>query len=180
MGKRFDAITSRQEAFIKEQHVFFVASAPLDGAGHVNLSPKGFDCFRIFGPDRVAYLDMTGSGNETSAHLTENGRITFMFCAFEGAPKILRLYGNGRVILPGSALWEERIGHFPELPGRRQIIEADIYQTQESCGFGVPLMTYESDRSTLTKWSEKMGPEKLAAYREEKNSRSLDGLPAGP
>src|SRR5258708_16985973 len=135
MAKVYDSINDDLKDFIGEQHVFFVATAPLDGAGHINLSPKGLDCFRILSPRQVAYLDLTGSGNETSAHLHENGRITFMFCAFDGPPNILRLYGTGRTILAGSPEWADLNHHFPTIPGARQIIITDITLVQTSCGY---------------------------------------------
>lgn len=177
MGKVFDHITEEQRQFIAAQKIFFVATAPLSAEGHINLSPKGMDTFRVLDSDEVAYLDLTGSGDETSAHLLENGRITFMFCAFEGAPLILRLYGQGRAILPGSSEWDEYIGLFPTLPGTRQIILAEIERVSTSCGYGVPLMAYQGDRPQLTDWATKKGPEALAEYRREHNLRSLDGLP---
>ncbi len=149
MAKVYDSINDDLKDFIGEQHVFFVATAPLDGAGHINLSPKGLDSFRILSPNRVAYLDLTGSGNETSAHLHENGRITIMFCAFNGSARILRLYGNGRTILPTSAEWPELFAHFTERPGIRQIMLIDVTRVQTSCGFGIPLYEYVSERELL-------------------------------
>jgi len=130
MAKLYEAITPELQRFIQRQHIFFVATAPLDGAGHVNLSPKGLDTFCIFGPHSVGYLDLTGSGNETSAHLLENGRITIMFCAFRGSPRILRLYGQGRVVLPGAGEWDSLRVSFPNLPGVRQIVVAEIERVQ--------------------------------------------------
>jgi hypothetical protein len=141
------------------------------------MSPKGLDTFRILDGHRVAYLDLTGSGNETSAHLLENGRITFMFVAFEGQPLILRLFGKGRVVLPEDPEWAGLRPHFPELPGVRQIVVAEIYQVQTSCGFGVPLFTYEGQREKLPKWSEGKGEDGLERYHQERNAVSLDGLP---
>ena len=157
--------------------MFFVASAPLSGDGHVNVSPKGLDCFRILSPSSVAYLDLTGSGNETAAHLHENGRITFMFCAFTGSPRIVRLYGIGHVVLAETPQWAELIDRFPVYPGARQIMTAEISRVQTSCGFGVPLMEYVQQRDTLLRWAESKGGH-LSSYREEKNARSIDGLPA--
>lgn len=177
MGDRFDHITDRLAAFIRRQHLFFVATAPLAGDARVNLSPKGLATLRILGPNRVAYLDLTGSGNETSAHITENGRITFMFCALEGPAQILRLYGRGRTILPGSDDWDELIGGFELLPGARQIIVADIDRVQTSCGWGVPLYEYQRERPTLVKWAVGKGEDWLEDYRCETNSASIDGLP---
>jgi|HubBroStandDraft_1064217.scaffolds.fasta_scaffold435180_1 hypothetical protein len=171
-------ITPELKEFIERQPLYFVATAPLSASGHVNLSPKGLDTFRVLSPTRAAYLDLTGSGNETAAHLLENGRITFMFCAFEEPPKILRLYGAGRCIAPGEAQWDEMAAGFPALDGIRQIVMADIQRVQTSCGFGVPLMRVEGHRDTLLAWARKKGPEGLADYRVRKNSQSIDGLPA--
>jgi hypothetical protein len=153
-----------------------VASAPLDPHGHVNLSPKGLDCFQILSPQQVAYLDLTGSGNETSAHLAENGRITFMFCAFAGPPNILRLYGQGQVILPQTDHWNIFAHHFLHYPGIRQIIVADITRVQTSCGFGVPLMDYVGQRDTTIRWAEAKGEDGIASYQRDKNMTSIDGL----
>lgn len=177
MAKVLECITPELKAFIEAQHVFFVASAPLSEDGHVNLSPKGLDCLRVLSSSRVAYLDLTGSGNETAAHLHENGRITFMFCAFTGAPRILRLYGTGEVVLPGTAEWAELAGLFPVYPGMRQIITAEISRVQTSCGFAVPLMEYTQQRDTLSRWAEAKGDD-LPSYRQQKNATSIDGLPA--
>jgi len=176
MARTYDAITDELRSFIEAQRMFFVASAPLGADGHVNLSPKGLEALRVLGPHRVAYLDLTGSGNETSAHLAENGRITLMFCAFDGPPSILRLYGQGAVALPGSALWDELRPHFGDSPGARQIIVATIERVQTSCGFAVPRYDYVGQRDTLVRWSDVKGEEGLIAYRAEKNARSIDGL----
>ncbi|MCF6136664.1 pyridoxamine 5'-phosphate oxidase family protein [Pseudalkalibacillus berkeleyi] len=175
MGQLFTEMMPKHIEFIKNQHLFFVGSAPLAEDGHVNLSPKGYDALRILSPTEVAYLDLTGSGNETSGHLVENGRITFMFCAFNGAPLILRLYGKGRVALKGSPEWDQLIGLFDELPGARQIIIAEIYQVQTSCGYGVPLYTYDGDREKLMEWTDKKG-DRLEDYQTQKNSKTLDGI----
>lgn len=177
MGKLFDSISDAHREFIEAQHLFFVGSAPLSAEGHINISPKGLDCFRVLSPNRVAYLDLTGSGNETSAHLLENGRVTLMFCAFTGAPNILRLYGRGEVILPGSGAWETLAPHFTIIPGARQIVAADIHKVQTSCGFAVPLMDFVDDRETLVKWAETKGDDGLSDYRQQKNTTSLDALP---
>jgi len=173
-------ITPELEAFIGNQPMFFVGTAPLSASGYMNLSPKGLETLRVLSPQRVAYLDLTGSGNETAAHLLENGRITFMFCAFEGQPKILRLYGTGRVIRPDDSQWADLLPMFPNLPGVRQIIVAEITRVQTSCGFGVPLMRMENQRDMLLNWAEKKGPAGLAEYRREKNARSIDGLSTLP
>ena len=177
MGKTYDHIPPDLQQFIAALKMFFVATAPLDPAGHINLSPKGLDCFRVLSDRQVAYLDLTGSGNETSAHAEENGRITFMFCAFDGPPNILRLYGRGRTILPGTAQWDGLIASFPQRTGVRQILLADIDRVMTSCGFGVPLYDFRADRDTLERWAETKGPEALELYRREKNSRSIDGIP---
>ncbi|MEM9924014.1 MAG: pyridoxamine 5'-phosphate oxidase family protein [Cyanobacteria bacterium P01_D01_bin.50] len=177
MAKVFDCITEELQQFIANQHIFFVGTAPLDSTGHVNLSPKGLQSFRILSPNKVAYLDLTGSGNETSAHLQENGRITLMFCAFEEPPCILRLYGHGKTILPGNSKWESLYSQFPEIPGSRQIIVADIERVQTSCGFGVPLYEYRSQRQTLINWANKKGKEGIKEYHNQKNLISIDGLP---
>jgi hypothetical protein len=176
MGRTFDAITDDLRHFIEAQPLFFVASAPLAATGHVNLSPKGLDTFRVLSPRRVAYLDLTGSGNETAAHVGENGRITFMFCAFTGAPRILRLYGRGSVVLPYEEEWEKIRPLFGELAGIRQIIVGDLERVQLSCGFGVPLMEEVTQRDTLLRWAEAKGPDGLKRYRKEKNMASIDGI----
>lgn len=178
MGKVFDYITDDLQTFIRQQHLFFVATAPLSGDGHVNLSPKGMDSFRVLSPNRVCYLDMTGSGNETSAHVTENGRITFMFCAFEGPPNIVRLYGQGRTVLSDSPEWDELSGHFTLYLGKRQIIVADIHRISTSCGYAVPRFEYAGERDTLVKYWAAKGEDTIPGYQREKNSSSIDGLAA--
>ncbi|MBS1584791.1 MAG: pyridoxamine 5'-phosphate oxidase family protein [Bacteroidetes bacterium] len=177
MGKVSDSIQESHRAFIEDQKVFFVATAPLSAEGHINLSPKGLDSFRVLSPDKVAYMDLTGSGNETSAHILENGRITFMFCAFGGPPNILRLYGKGRTVLPGSEEWAELSQHFALHMSTRQIIVAEIDRVQTSCGFSVPLYEYAGERDHANKWAEKKGVDGLEIYRQEKNRVSIDGLP---
>lgn len=178
MAKFFDAIQPAHRQFIEHQKMFFVASAPLEANGHVNLSPKGGDVFRILDPNKVAYLDYTGSGNETSAHLLQNGRITFMFCAYDGPPNILRLYGHGRTVLPNDPLWPELLLLFTDIhPATRQIIVADIDKVQTSCGYSVPLYEYTGERDQAYKWAAHKGPDGLVEYRKEKNRLSLDGLP---
>jgi hypothetical protein len=176
MAKVFDCITEELQEFIAKQHIFFVASAPLSPTGHVNLSPKGLDSFRILSPHQVAYLDLTGSGNETSAHLQENSRITLMFCAFQEPPVILRLYGRGYTILPTSPEWDSLYSLFPQIAGTRQIIVADIERVQTSCGFGVPLYQYEGERETLINWANKKGEQGIKEYQQQKNIISIDGL----
>ena len=176
MAKFYDSISDELQTFIRAQHMFFVGSAPSSG-GHINVSPKGMDAFRIFSANRVAYLDLTGSGNETSAHINENGRITIMFCAFEGAPNILRLYGEGHSVLPGSDDWAELSQSFTLYPGARQIIVVDVTLVQTSCGYAVPLYDFVEQRPTLVKWAEARGEDGLEQYRCDKNFNSLDGLP---
>jgi Pyridoxamine 5'-phosphate oxidase len=176
MAKVFDRITPEHQQFITQQHIYFVATAPLTPTGHINLSPKGLDSFRVLTPNRIAYLDLTGSGNETSAHLQENGRITFMFCAFQGAPSILRLYGTGQTRLPHDPEWQSLLSQFPPMAGVRQIITADIDRVQTSCGHGVPLFEYQGERSQLITWAEKKGEAGMVAYHQEKNRISIDGL----
>lgn len=177
MGKTYPAITDELRAFIERQPMFFVATAPSGGDGHVNLSPKGLDTFRVLDPHHVAYLDYVGSGNETSAHLLENGRITFMFCSFDEDPLILRLYGKGNTILPDSPHWQALAGRFELQPGVRQIIEAHITRVQTSCGFGVPRMALLGQRPTMPDWARKKGDQKLNDFVAKYNLRSLDGLP---
>jgi hypothetical protein len=177
MAKTYDGITDDLQAFIGQQHMFFVGSAPLSDKGHVNLSPKGLDSLRILSPRRVAYVDLVGSGNETSAHLLENGRITLMFCAFEGPPNILRLYGKGYTVLPGQPEWDSLASLFPSYPSTRQIIATDIERVQTSCGYGVPLYEYAGERNQLPRWAEKKGAEGLTVYKQEHNLESIDGLP---
>ena len=177
MAKVFDCITEELQKFISKQQMFFVATAPLSSTGHVNVSPKGLDSFRILSPHRVAYLDFTGSGNETSAHLQENGRITLMFCAFQDAPMILRLYGQGHTLLPNSPDWNALFPLFTDLPGARQIIVTEIDRVQTSCGSGVPLYDYQGQREVMITWAEKKGEDGLQTYRQQKNQVSIDGLP---
>lgn len=176
MGKRFTEMNSQHQDFIRKQHIFFVGSAPLRSDGHVNVSPKGHAVLRILSPTEVAYLDLTGSGNETSAHVMENGRITFMFCAFEGSPLILRLYGTGRIVLPDTDEWRAMIGQFDWIPGARQIVRATIHRVQTSCGYAVPFFDYVDERDTLERFALQTGEVELENYRREKNAVSIDGL----
>lgn len=178
MGKTFESIGDDLAEWIRAQRVFFVATAPLSNEGHVNCSPKGGDCLRILDANRVAYLDLTGSGAETIAHVRENGRIVIMFCAFEGPPKIVRLYGTGRALIPGDAEFSALEGLFPKHVGTRAIIVIDLNRIADSCGFSVPFMDFVSHRPVLDEYCEKLGPEKLVDYRRRKNQTSIDGLPA--
>ncbi|MBW2272391.1 MAG: pyridoxamine 5'-phosphate oxidase family protein [Deltaproteobacteria bacterium] len=176
--KVYDEIGVKQTAFIRAQRMFFVATAPLAADGHVNLSPKGYEAFAILGPRRVAYIDLGGSGIETHAHLNENGRICLMFCAFEGNPLILRLYGAGRSHAHGMPEFDALRENFPgvEVPVRG-IIEVEVTRVQDSCGFGVPLYEYQGDRDRLANHNAKLGQEALMERRFRTNAESIDGLP---
>ena len=177
MGKMYDGIDSALSRFIAAQHVFFVATAPLDAAGHVNLSPKGLQTFRIVDPKTVAYLDLTGSGIETVSHLRENGRIVIMFCAFEQTPRIVRLYGRGRVIGKDEAEFQDWRDRFPNLPGGRSVILVSLDRIADSCGYGVPRYRYEGERTQLIDWARRKGSSGLNQYRAKNNAASIDGLP---
>jgi hypothetical protein len=190
VGKLYAELDERLRKFIARQPLFFVATAPClsgDGdGGHVNVSPKGYrDTFAVLGPRRVAYLDLTGSGAETIAHVRQNGRITIMFCSFEHETKVLRLYGTGRVVLPDDPGWDGLAAHFPrtadpltELTSQRAIIVVDLQRIGDSCGYSVPLMSLPEERAVLDRWASAKTAAELAAYRAEKNSVSIDGLPA--
>ncbi len=175
MGKQYDSILSMHKDFIEKQHVFFVATAATDG--RVNTSPKGMDSLRVVSENRVLWLNVTGSGNETAAHLQDNPRMTIMFCAFEGNPMILRLYGTAKTTHTYDEEWAELSQHFPNLPGSRQIYDMKVEMVQSSCGFAVPYMDFKEDRFTLKEWATKKGEDGIKAYWEEKNQSSLDGQP---
>lgn len=177
MGAVRTDITDAIAEWIAEQHMFFVATAPLDAGGHVNVSPKGLDTFAVLAPDRVAYLDLTGSGVETIAHVRENGRITIMFCAFSGAPRIVRLYGTGSVITVDDPEWAKARAPFAPLPGARSVIEIDVHRVADSCGYAVPRYDFVDDRDRLLEWAEAKQPEGLADYRRTRNATSVDDLP---
>jgi len=177
MGKLYDGITPELADWLGQQRLFFVATAPLAGDGLVNCSPKGMDTFRILGPREVAYLDLTGSGIETVAHLRENGRIVLMFCAFVGPPKIVRLHGTGEVLTAGSAEFGKLGTLFPDYPGARSIVRVHVTRIGDSCGYAVPRYEYGGGRDTLVRWAESKGADGLGEYRQEKNAYSLDGLP---
>ncbi|MFO0879749.1 MAG: pyridoxamine 5'-phosphate oxidase family protein [Gemmataceae bacterium] len=177
MGKLFEELDARLREFIAAQQMYFVATAPLSAEAHVNLSPKGLDTFRVVGPKQVAYLDLVGSGVETVAHLRENGRITIMFCAFGGGPRILRLYGKGRAVEPGDDGWTDLIGLFPYHPGVRSVVFVDLERVADSCGYGVPLFEFVGERKQLTACAEQKGEEGMAQYKKQKNRTSIDGLP---
>jgi hypothetical protein len=182
MGRVYEAIDDKLAGWIDEQHLFFVATAPDEG-GHVNVSPKGFaGSFAVLGPREIAYLDYTGSGIETIAHLQQNGRITVMFCAFSDKPRIVRLAGQGEAVLPDDQRFAELLAAFPSEPrrGLRSIIRIDCDRVSDSCGYGVPFMTYEGERDTMPRWVAGKSDADLAEYRATKNATSVDGLPGLP
>jgi hypothetical protein len=174
MAEFFDALNKDHVAFIAKQPMFFVATAAADG--RINLSPKGYDAFRVLGPDRVAYLDLGGSGNETHAHLVADGRITIMFNNFANPALIMRLYGTGKPVLPQDAAWDELAAHFDILPGTRQIFDIKIDSVQTSCGWGVPRMEMKAERETLVKYHRQADPQALVA-KSAGRVKSIDGLP---
>lgn len=177
MGKQYDAIPSELNDFIQQQKIFFVATA--GQAGRVNLSPKGMDSLRIIDDHTVRWLNVTGSGNETAAHVLENQRMTIMFCAFDGKPMILRLYGNATMVQPKDAEWDQWSQEFPALPGARQIFTLNVDLVQTSCGMGVPFFDYKEERQQLNRWAEKKGEQGIEQYWMEKNAVSLDGKTTG-
>lgn len=177
MGTQFPKLNEKHREFIAAQHMFFVATAAPDG--RVNLSPKGKDAFRIMDDDKVLWLNLTGSGNETAAHLRLHPRMTIMFCAFEGPPMILRLYGKARSIHTQDSDWEPSYQHFDDMPGARQIYDMRIDMVQTSCGFAVPNYQYQQQRDTLDKWAEKKGTDGIRSYWRERNTQSLDGYETG-
>jgi hypothetical protein len=182
MGRVYEAIDDKLASWIDQQHLFFVATAPTEG-GHVNVSPKGFaGSFAVLGPTEVAYLDYTGSGIETVAHLQQNGRITLMFCAFEDKPRIVRLAGRGEAVLPGDDRFDALVAAFSDEPrrGLRSVIRIELDRVSDSCGYGVPFMTYEGERDTMPRWIANHSDDELAAYRGAKNATSIDGLPGLP
>jgi len=175
MAKFYPALNDELRAFIARQQLFFTASAAAEG--RVNLSPKGMDSLRCLDDQTVAYLDVTGSGNETAAHLLADGRLTLMFCSFDTQPLILRLYGRGRVVRPRDEEWQPLFERFEPLPGARQIMVLDIEAAQTSCGYGVPRYELIGERDTLRRWAENKGPQGLQDYWRDKNQTSIDGLP---
>ena len=178
MGKIYQTLEPKLQDWIKAQKMFFVSTAPLSKDGLVNCSPKGLDTFRILDENTVAYLDLTGSGVETIAHLKENQRITIMFCAFDGPPKIVRLYGKGIVYQNGSTEFEKLSTQFDSYIGARSIIKIEVTRIADSCGYAVPKYEYVEDRDVLQKWCENKGEAVIKEYQKEKNRESLDGLPA--
>jgi hypothetical protein len=175
MGKHYEELSEKHTQFITEQKIFFVGTATADS--RVNVSPKGMDSLRVLGKNRVAWLNVTGSGNETSAHIQLNSRMTIMFCAFEGAPLILRLYGTAKVVHKNDVEWNALFPLFEPLAGARQIFDLAIDLVQTSCGMAVPYYSYEGDRELLQDWAAKKGDEGLKMYWEEKNQISLDNIP---
>jgi hypothetical protein len=175
MGDRFTELTGKHIEFIQQQHIFFVATAASEGT--VNVSPKGMDTLRVVNEHQVVWLNLTGSGNETSAHVQENGRMTLMFCSFERQPLILRLYGQAKVVHSGDGEWEELSNLFEEYVGARQFFELSIELVQASCGFGVPFFEYVGEREAAIKWANSRGREGIKEYWKEKNQTSLDGKP---
>jgi hypothetical protein len=177
VAERFASLSPELAQWWGAQPMFFVATAPRADDAHVNLSPKGYDTLRVLGPQRIAYLDLTGSGVETIAHLRENGRITLMACSFDGSPRISRIYGRGTVHPVGTAGFDALACKFPELPGRRSIIEVAVERVSTSCGYAVPRMELVGERDRLVDWAEKKGDEGIVAYWGTKNAASIDGLP---
>ena len=177
MAKFYSALTEDLMDFIRAQHLFYTGSAASDG--RINISPKGLQTLRILDAQRVAYLDLTGSSAETAAHLRADGRLTLMFCSFDDAPLILRLYGTGTLIMPNDAEWSALYPLFPPMPGARQIVVLNIESLQTSCGFGVPRYEYSGERDDLVNWAVKKGEAGLRQYRTDKNRISIDGLPTG-
>jgi hypothetical protein len=177
MARFYSELNESHRAFIQHQPIFFTATAPT--TGRINLSPKGMDSFRVLDSHTAGYLDLTGSGNETAAHLRENGRFAIMFCSFDEDPLILRLYGHGEIVRRQDADWGKWRPAFPDLPGERQIMLMHIHSVQTSCGYAVPLMDLRGQRVTLARWAEKKGTHGLLDYWREKNRVSIDGLPSG-
>ncbi|MDT7550836.1 MAG: hypothetical protein QOE84_3230 [Actinomycetota bacterium] len=176
----YDGIDDDLAAWIDAQPMWFVGTAPLSGDGRVNVSPRGHDSLSVLGRHRVAWVDYTGSGVETVAHLRENGRICLMFCSFTTHPRIVRLHGRGSVALPGDAMYDDVVARHPAHPSSRAVIVVDVDRVSDSCGFGVPVMEVVAERDLLRRGAEKRGAEGLAAYRAEKNAVSIDGLPGLP
>ena len=178
MGKRFASLNDNLTRFVLRQPMFFVASAPSGDGGHVNVSPKGLaGSLAVVDGSTVAYLDLTGSGVETIAHIRDNGRVTLMFCAFDGPPMILRIYGRGETLLPGDPGFDYLRVRFPDRKAVRAVVVVHVDEVRTSCGYGVPLMSFDGDRDDQDGWADRKGEEGLVRYRAEKNAASLDGLP---
>jgi hypothetical protein len=175
--RQYPSISEQHRSFIERQHMYFVGTAARDG--RVNVSPKGLDSLRVLGPDRVVWLNGTGSGNETAAHLLDSPRMTVMFCSFEGKPLILRLYGTARAIHEGDPGWDEALALFPPMDGARNVFDLEVDLVQTSCGFGVPLYDYVEQRTLMPTWAQSRGPAAVREYQQQKNRVSIDGLPTG-
>jgi len=173
MGKKYTDIPEKLQSFIQRQKIFFVATAACEG--RINMSPKGLDTLRILNKNRVIWLNLTGNGNETAAHLLDNDRMTVMFCAFEGEPLILRLYGHALAIHPRDIAWNELIVHFPLIAGARQVIDMTVDLVHCSCGIGVPYFNFVGERNMLAEWAEKKGKSGIKEYWRDRNQISLDG-----
>ena len=174
MGKKLEFITPELMRFIEEQKIFFVGTAAAEG--NVNVSPKGSDSFRVINKNKIVWLNLTGSGNETAAHLLKNTRMTIMFCAFEGKPMILRLYGKAKIYHKRDSAFNDLSHLFPENIGARQIIEMKVDLVQTSCGFAVPFMDFKEERTTLNNWAVKQGEDKIKDYWKNRNTQSIDGF----
>ena len=177
MGTQFDGFTEDHLSFIPKQHIFFTASAGPEGK--VNLSPKGMDALRVFTPNRLAYVNATGSGNETAGHLLQNPRLTVMWCSYDKDPMILRAYGTARAVHPRDAAYADLAAQLPQVTGARQIIDMQIGMVQSSCGYAVPYMDFTGERPILNRWATAKGSEGVAKYWEDRNQTTLDGLPTG-
>ncbi|WP_152189230.1 pyridoxamine 5'-phosphate oxidase family protein [Georgenia satyanarayanai] len=175
--RQYPSISEKHRSFIERQHMYFVGTAARDG--RVNVSPKGLDSLRVLGPDRVVWLNGTGSGNETAAHILDSPRMTLMFCSFEGQPLIMRLYGTARAIHEGDPDWGELLALFPPMSGARNVFELAVDLVQTSCGFGVPLYDYVEQRTLMPAWADSRGPDAIRDYQQQKNRVSIDGLPTG-
>jgi pyridoxamine 5'-phosphate oxidase-like protein len=177
MGKQFDRIEDAHRKFIEQQHLFFTGSAAPDG--RVNISPKGMDSLRVLGPNRIVWMNITGSGNETAGHLLEHPRMTMMWCSFTTRPQILRCFGVARTLHPGDGGWDELASLFPPHRSARQIFDLDVDLVQTSCGYAVPFMEYKGERDTMQKWVDARSDAEIRAYWPERNARTLDGKPTG-
>ena len=177
MAKQLHEIDSKLKEFIAKQKVFFVTTAAAEG--RINLSPKGMDTLRVLGPNKIVWLNLTGSGNETAAHLLKNNRMTIMFCSFEGKPLILRLYGTAKCFHERDSAFHEYAELFPKFPGTRQFFEMEVQLVQTSCGYAVPFMDFKEERTQLNAWAEKQGTDRLEKYKQEKNAYSIDGFETG-
>ena len=177
MAEQFPALDAKHIEFIQNQHMFFVGTAGAEG--RVNVSPKGMDTFRVMDNNRVIWLNLTGSGNETAAHILENGRMTIMFCSFDRQPLILRLYGESKVIHESDSDWQQLLSEFPDFTGARQVFDMQIEMVQTSCGYAVPFYEMTGERPTLTKWADNRGRDGIKDYWQEKNLKSIDGKETG-